>query len=404
VRKDSKTSMKQILYISMMAPYYNVSHAGGKTFYYYLSNIQNDGNKYTLIAKKLKNEKIEKKGLENVSIYLVENKKFELKHILSYVIDILSKINIFRTYGTTLRQSIYSGIIKIIKQEELYPDIIILEFTEMVLLAKKLKKFFPETKIIASEHDVSYLGMYRKVNSSAGPLKIISYIKYKIRKKYELEALSFCDKILPHNEKDKKLLISDGVSERKIMVLTPYYDVISKNRESDGKTIIYYGAMSRQENKEAAIWFVKNVMTRLVDLDITFFIIGGNPDPEVLSLSSDRVVVTGFVEDPSEYFDKAMCLVAPLFHGAGIKVKILEGLVSGVPVITNEIGIEGIAEKYEDIYIYANTEQEYEDAIRRLYSGKMNSDEISKNLRRYIKEKFDLHKSLLNYRRMIDEL
>ena len=70
--------------------------------------------------------------------------------------------------------------------------------------------------------------------------------------------------------------------------------------------------MYRTENYEAAIWFINNVMPLLADTDVKFIVVGNRP-PEILrKLSSEKVIVTGFVEDETSYFAQSMCFVSPL--------------------------------------------------------------------------------------------
>ena len=134
-----------------------------------------------------------------------------------------------------------------------------------------------------------------------------------------------------------------GMNEEKIQWLVPYYSNMSGcARKSNNRDILFFGAMSRPENYLSAIWFIENVMPLLNDLDVRFVIVGSKPPEELKRFKSDRIVITGFVNDTLPYFESSMCLVAPLVLGAGIKVKILEAMSSGIPVLTNDIGIEGI--------------------------------------------------------------
>ena len=50
----------------------------------------------------------------------------------------------------------------------------------------------------------------------------------------------------------------------------------------------------------------------------------------------------GFVDNPYKIMSESLGLIAPLFHGAGIKVKVIESLACGTPVIGTEVAFEGI--------------------------------------------------------------
>ena len=178
--------------------------------------------------------------------------------------------------------------------------------------------------------------------------------------------------------------------------------MVECNRSSKGKDILFFGAMSRPENSLSAIWFIENVMPLISDLDIRFVILGSNPTTELKNFQSERIIITGFVESIVPYFESAVCLVAPLVLGAGIKVKILEGLSSGCPVITNQIGIEGIHAKDGIEYVFASEPTEYEKAIREAVSGGL--ERIGLSGRQFIQKEYDLDKSFNEYKIMLQEL
>lgn len=134
----------------------------------------------------------------------------------------------------------------------------------------------------------------------------------------ELEAVKKCDYVVTLNEKDRELLLKSGVSCDKVGTIVPYFEKPKKiNRTPNGKDIIFYGAMGRMENSISVKWFVEKVMPLIDDLDVRFLIIGSNPTSDVKELQSSKVVVTGFVDDIVPYFEKAICMVAPLQLGAG---------------------------------------------------------------------------------------
>ena len=205
---------------------------------------------------------------------------------------------------------------------------------------------FPGLKIIASEPDVTFVGYERKSHYYKG-LKHIAWVhKAKWEKKLELNALRCCDLTLPQNPDNCKLLEKEGIDKGKLMWLSPYFTNMSDCiRNSNGRDILFFGAMSRPENYLSAIWFIENVMSALSDIDIRFIVMGDNPPEQLLAYENNRIIITGFVDEPESYFASSLCFVAPLLIGAGIKVKVLEALSSGIPVLTNEIGIEGIPAK-----------------------------------------------------------
>lgn len=402
---------RKILYISMCLPFDKAFHAGGKTLCYYINQFANDSNnEVTLIAKVLPDEEIFVRQVNaKIKLYTVSTPKRGLKRHLAYLKSINSKFNPVYKYGNTLTYEIYKQIemhIRNLKGTGYSPDVVILEWTSMLLFINKVKDYFPNAVYVASEHDVTFLGKMRQYKNRKNKIwRYIGKVSYEAMKKHELAAADKCNLVVTHNHKDKKLLLDAGISSDKLDVIAPYYDKFPcMDRTPNHKDIIFYGAMNRGENSSSAIWFINNVMPLLDDCDVKFIVIGNKPPKELLELQGDRVLVTGFVDDPAPYFRTAMCLVAPLLLGAGVKVKIIEALSSGIPVLTNDIGIEGIDAENGKDYFHCVAPKDYEKVIKDLINNRINIKEVSWNAHSLIEEKYNLQASYDNYSNRIYQL
>ena len=102
--------------------------------------------------------------------------------------------------------------------------------------------------------------------------------------------------------------------------------------------------MSRPENYRAAQNFLYQQFPIILKVfpNAKVYVVGSDPPDSLLRLASNSIFITGFVEDPTEYFELASVGIAPLSEGAGIKLKVLEMLSAGMPVIASPIGAEGI--------------------------------------------------------------
>lgn len=396
--------MRKLLFISMCMPFPKAFHAGGKTFNYYISRFAEDANNdITLITKVLPEEEQHIKEInKNIKCYFVNTPKNTIKKYWGYLKSLNSKFNPIYPYGNVLTKEIFDQIedkIKILKNNGYQPDVVVLEWTWMMLFVDKVKKYFPDAAYVASEHDVSFLGLERQQKIASNPiLKIKKKLYYENIKKRELDCIEKCDYVVTHNEKDRKLLLKNGASSEKLGTITPYFDKPNVvERKSNFRDIVFYGAMNRKENSDTAIWFIEKVLPRLKDLDIRFIIVGNKPPEELKKMESDRIVVTGFVDSVEPYFSKAMCLAAPLQAGAGIKVKILEGMAMGVPILTNEIGIEGIDAEDGKHYFHCETVSEYESVIRKIYYKEIDAESVAVRAVEMIEDTYNLEKSFDKY-------
>lgn len=382
-----------ILYLSNAMPYNTIRHAGGKTFNYYFTNIVKDQNnrvKVIGICKEEEVKNLEEKGenAELIPILTKGNTFLNLKRVAYDMVGYALHLN--KCDGSFYK---YHQIKKELNNLTFEPDIVVLEWTNMVLLYKTVKQRFPDAKLIASEHDVTYLGLQRKGLNAK---------KLARAKMQELEALQNCDVVMPHNVKDKNLLVQDGIPEDKIHVIVPYYhDMGYIERKKLNHDILFWGAMYRPENYEAAIWFIENVMPLLEDLDVRFVVAGNRPPEKLKQYASSRVVITGFVEDETPLFESSMCFVSPLLTGAGIKVKVIEALSAGIPILTNDIGIEGIPAVNGESYFHCEKPEEYSRIIHELYNNKIDTEKLTTNQRKVIAKHFNLEESYAGYEEML---
>lgn len=395
----------KLLSISTVVPYNEIGHAGGKTYNFYMKKIAEDSEiDLQIIAfspqKDLNKNDLELYHIKNDIILSSGNIITDIRRVMYDLRGKKTKYGYF--FSNYKKQMILNKLFDLKKSGNL-PDIIQLEWTEMVLLAKDIRNYFPKVKIIASEHDVSFLKEKRNLEYEPNNLKLRK--RYEWMKNMELEALGSVDCIMPQCFKDKKLLIENGICEDRIFVLTPYFhDMSYIIRKKINKDILFWGAMYRPENYEAAIWFIENVMPRVKDLEIRFIVVGNRPPQALKKYSSDKVVITGYVQDETTFFESSMCFVSPLLTGAGVKVKVIEALSAGIPILTNYIGIEGIPATNGQNYYHCEKPEEYEKIIRKIYFRQFNKEEFECSQRKLITDFYNLENSIKEYKDMLKSL
>lgn len=391
----------RILWISMCAPYSGVPHAGGQTLEYYLRNFAKQADhEITLIAKLRPGEEEHLEAIgDGVRLIPIRNRT-GAGRLWDLAVSAHRKLNPFSPYGNTLLQSVYNAItrqLKKLKNAGYVPDAVVLEWGQMVLFVDKVKAIFPDAKIVASEHDVMFLGLQRMAQKAGGIKKYYAAMQYRNILRRELKALGLCDLIVAHNGKDKLLLLDHGVPPKKLHTIAPYYHKIELTRDPNRRDILFFGDMRRPENYLSAIWFIENVMPLLKDRDVRFVVLGGSPDEKLKRYSADNVIITGFVEDIVPYFSSCCCMVAPLLLGAGIKVKLLEAMYAGLPILTNDVGIEGIPAEDGKDYLHCESAPEYARQITSLLDAEVDAAALSRNAKHCIEKAFNLEKSLGDY-------
>ena len=130
---------------------------------------------------------------------------------------------------------------------------------------------------------------------------------------------------------------------------------------------VFFANWSRPENTEGLAWFLKRVVPRLPP-GLAISVIGsGLSRPLQDELEKNGYRYWGFVADPYPLIANARALLAPIFHGAGVKVKVIEALACGTEVLGTSVAFEGIPERYESFLHFCEDAESFADQIVRFH-------------------------------------
>lgn len=161
--------------------------------------------------------------------------------------------------------------------------------------------------------------------------------------------LRSCDAHVVVSERERRQLL-ERVPEARIHVVgngvdTAYFGASAGASHEERTDIVFVGSMNYHANIDAAVWLAREVWpaVRKQDAALRLCLVGCDPAPEVRALGAlEGVVVTGTVEDLLPYYRRARVAVAPLRSGSGTRLKILEAMAAGVPVVSTTLGAEGL--------------------------------------------------------------
>ncbi len=154
------------------------------------------------------------------------------------------------------------------------------------------------------------------------------------------------------SERDKRLLLDLAPGSNVSAVdngvdVASFAEVAAKNKAEPGvsKRIIMVGSMDYHANADGAAEFARGPWPRIFAQhpDWKFCVVGRSPPQSVKDLAAlPGVEVTGSVPDVRPYYQGAIASVVPLRIGGGSRLKILESMAAGVPVVSTDLGAEGI--------------------------------------------------------------
>lgn len=396
----------KVLFVSKHIVNSKVPMAGHQLFNYYLSKFCDDPDFDVAYIVAHKNDvtfkamELEYEGRAiNFSIkvpfwlrfytYLHYNTKLRL--LLSCIVPSWYYLDLGYTYY-------YNRALDSVRDKGWIPDVVVLEWTEMVFLRSAVHRKFEKAIIGATEHDLCFVKLNRQYGNNT-ILRSFFVERFKKRELDELKKLNFVSVL---SQKDLNLLVDEKVESSKIFHLVPYFQMYRRDTSIVKRNnIIFFGAMNRIENQEAVQWFIDKVYVPFnLSEKVSFVVMGAGVSLNLIEKYSKipQIQFTGFVEDPSFHFSNALCMVVPLINGAGIKIKVLEAMSASVTVLTNNIGIEGINAVSGVSYIHCNSPVDYVDSINLLLENSTLNNSIGENAKKIIIEKFNYKNSFNMYK------
>jgi glycosyltransferase involved in cell wall biosynthesis len=207
-------------------------------------------------------------------------------------------------------------------------------------------------KVVFRTHNAEYLIWSRYAEVEKNYIKKI-VIKQEARRirKWELRYVQRADLILgaPNDnenhepdpvKRSKKFIefLHLGQDEQ-IALPIPDWDTTEE-------ALIYVGTLTWEANIDGLLWFAENCWMQLKQQfpNLKLYIIGRNADDRLVNMATEfpDMILTGFVENLEDYLPRCKVNIIPLRFGSGMKVKTINGLCRGIPLVSTSIGAEGL--------------------------------------------------------------
>jgi len=229
----------------------------------------------------------------------------------------------------------------------------------------------PPCPVVLDDHNIEWRIIERFASAGAAPFRrLFASLEWRKLRSYELDACRRAGLVFTVTPQDKSVLVSSGIPEQKIVSLPVGVDVDSftpVRSTADDRKVLTFGTMSWPPNVDAVTYFVRAIypLVKRQVSDVRFTVIGANPPREIRALEDqDRSInIAGFVEDIQAAAQGAAAFVAPLRIGSGIRVKILDAMAMGLPVVTTSVGCEGILLQPGEHALVTDAPGEFADAV-----------------------------------------
>lgn len=264
-----------------------------------------------------------------------------------------------------------------------------------------------KAKIILRSHNVEYIIWERYIATSSNFLKN-HYLKLQKNrlKKFELKAFREVDAIVPITDVDaaviKKLVPKAVIYPSITGTDLSKYQFVESPKEKN--TIFYFGSMDWLPNIEAVEWFYNNCWQQVKTAinDVKWVIAGKNMPEHIAALGKfdAQIEIQENVASAVEFYHTYNIMLAPILSGSGLRIKLVEGISYGKPIVTTSIGMEGLHCKHQKELLIADTSDSFAEAVIELLKNESLQTSLRVSARKYAKEHFDndvLTRNLLNF-------
>jgi glycosyltransferase involved in cell wall biosynthesis len=130
-------------------------------------------------------------------------------------------------------------------------------------------------------------------------------------------------------------------------------------------TIVFMGSFNHPPNVHAASVLIDEIMPRVRNVvkEVLLVMVGKNPSETLRSEEGEDVLFMGEVKDPRPIVMGADVAVAPIFFGSGTRMKIVDYMMLGRPVVSTSKGAEGLDIEDEVHYLRRDTVSGFSDAV-----------------------------------------
>jgi glycosyltransferase involved in cell wall biosynthesis len=204
-----------------------------------------------------------------------------------------------------------------------------------------------DTPLIFRAHNVEHRirEMMAEVATVPAERDYLKSLALRLRKR-EILALKQFDAIVPISEPDFQWFKS-GAPDKPMMLSETGTDIYEPVNEPDNTNLRvgFIGALNWQPNLDGLRWFLAGVWPRVLRTlpDATFHIAGRGVQSNAKHwLAGKNVLLEGEVEDANRFMGSMTVMIAPLFAGSGLRIKIIEAMSLGKTVVATPVAAEGL--------------------------------------------------------------
>ena len=242
-------------------------------------------------------------------------------------------------------------------------DLLQVEYLQMAPLARHVTA----GRRVLDLHNVESALVRSYARAGSGPASLVAHVEATALSVMERRTLPSFDTVMVVSERERHRLPA-GVRDVIVCPNGRDPDPLGPPAPASTPTVAFVATMGWAPNVDAAVWFGHEVWPAVLrrSPDARLLLVGRDPAPPVQALASPSVEVSGTVSDVRPFLSQARVTVAPLRAGGGTRLKILEALDAGRPVVATSIAVDGLEDLIDEGVVVADDAGTMIDAVSTL--------------------------------------
>lgn len=268
--------------------------------------------------------------------------------------------------------------------------------------------YYPYFKDVPAIFEEMELGLYvddlqRSARWTQRLRRQVAWIKLRV---YLSRLLKHIRAVTVVSDAERELAVGNFPRLKKITVIPNGMDVDAYAEIAwtpKPHTMIFTGSFRYSVNYEAMVWFVGKVFPLILNKipDAELIITGDHLDLPLPAQKNTQL--TGRVDDVRQWVANSAVALAPLWSGGGTRLKVLEAMALGVPVVATSKGAEGLGAQHGTHLFVVDSPEEFAARVIELMQDQALASRIAFNAREFVKANFDWNIVMPNFLQVVED-
>ena len=274
-------------------------------------------------------------------------------------------------------------------------DVVQIEYGAMAGYLPVIRRASPETKVVVDELEVTSIALDRRMKSeSRSPRRMRRQAN--CWKRFERKTWKASDAVLAMSESERAY-IAQVAGPGKARIVPNGVDIdFFRFRSADATVttgpprLLFVGNLQHRPNAQGIEVFLRTSWPGLAETfpELELHVVGPGASEELRAQRRRRVIFHGYVEDVRPHLAAATLMVVPIFSGGGTRLKVLEALASGTPLVSTSLGCEGLSIANGREALLADSASDFQDDVAALLRQPERRAALAEAGRRLVEERY----------------